>query len=102
MGFMWSRAVARSTPRTIDALADVPVDGDTGKQHGGARHAAVDEEQHSVWKAAALASMGVLILAVACMETSRPVTMVAPSLSVWLELGGAVAISVALNVLLAA
>lgn len=93
------------TPSTADALndADVTVDNTSGKEkRGGARHAMVHEDV-STWKAVAvLVTVGVLILATACATTHQTVTIRAPSSSVWLELGGAIGLSVALNVLLAA
>ena len=87
------------TPSTADALNDA--DNAPGKDSG-ARHTTVHEDE-STWKAVAvLVSIGVLILATACMTTHQTVTIRAPSSSVWLELGGAIGLSVALNVLLAA
>jgi hypothetical protein len=91
--------MAATTPSTADALNDT--DGAPCKERRGARHVTVHEDE-STWKAVAvLVSIGVLILATAC-ASHKKVTIRAPSSSVWLELGGAIGLSVALNVLLAA
>merc|ERR1740130_633890 len=89
------------TPSTADALNDAD-DAPSKEKSVGARPARAHEDE-STWKAVAvLVSIGMLILATACATTQQTVTIRAPNSSVWLELGGAIGLSVALNMLLAA
>ena len=105
LSFRGAPVALTPTPSTSDAMndADVTVDDAPRKEKSvGARPARAHEDE-STWKAVAvLVSIGMLILATACATTQQTVTIRAPNSSVWLELGGAIGLSVALNMLLAA
>ena len=104
-----SRASSRfKRPRTADALNGVTADNTSSKENGvGARHekenGAGARHQESVWMASsALVAIGLYIVVSTCTTPEQSYAIHAPSLPVWLELGGAIAIGMALTVLLAA